>query len=183
MEENNGKETIYLDKLLHNNCDISDNIINSDRVKIIVYIRKPEKTCQSILHLANKTQGMEPYQNIDYVANYYYSRLKFISDFSKRVSRDSLFFKAEDIIQDSEKILSNISSFLGLSDRLDSNYKIFKRTRQPGAGDVSNYIRRGVVVKNEHKYNTKIDEQILKKLNVCYEDVYKSLKKNCKFIS
>ena len=171
----------YLDKILGNNCRIEDSIFKLN-VKPIFFIRKPESTIQSIINMGNNLVYDKKYTNPERMTEYYIQRLKKILHYSQLVGKNGLFFESEKIIADTPKLLDSISSFLDLKTNITSNYNTYNRTGLSGAGDPSGNINKGAIDSKKIKYDIKIDDAYLEKMDNVYNDIVSQIKKNCEYI-
>lgn len=172
----NSLEGRYIfDKLLHNYCAITDRIILQKNIKIIISIREPEKTIKSIVRLFSEIEHSK-YQSISDCVNYYCQRLAGIKKLVERIPGRYYFFKAERIINDTEKLLDELEAFLDLETPLKSEYKTFKYTGQQGKGDPSEFISKGSVQKDRNSYeNIELSEEVLAPAIKIYNDTLNAL--------
>ncbi|MGI0016003.1 MAG: hypothetical protein ACREBU_21490, partial [Nitrososphaera sp.] len=130
------KGNYVFDKLLHNSCTFSDWALRRKNIKIIVAIRKPERTIKSLVHLFCERKDSRSKCVSDYV-DYYQKRLTEINRLIKRIQGAYYFLESEQIINDTQKTLLDLAEYLELSSPLNNEYNLFKFTGQPGIGDSS----------------------------------------------
>lgn len=155
------KGNYVFDKLLHNSYTFSDWALSRKNIKIIIAIRKPERTIKSLAHLFCETKDSRGTFVSDYV-DYYEKRLTEINRLIKRIRGAYYFLEAEKIVSDTEKTLLDLAEYLELSSPLKKEYNLFKFTGQPGIGDSSEFIKKGSVESVRNSYeDIKLSEQVL----------------------
>ncbi len=144
-----------LDKLLHNGPQASE-LIDCRQVMPLIGVRQPEQTLKSIINMgqlycqdANRKRRLT---DAGYVTEYYVSRLRWLEYFVSRHRARCFIFRAEQMLADSQVLLSQIRSFLALEGNLQSSYQLFDNTGSPGHGDPSPRIRLGELQLRENCY-------------------------------
>lgn len=171
---------IVLDKLLHNYCRISDNILNGTNLKVIFMLRDPEDAIKSIIYRGKNSVKVKWAAESQEAVNYYSQRLENIAGYAPLINKNGLLINSEKLINDADHVLDFLTNWLGLSQKLDSNYSIFKNTGMPGYGDVSEELKAGKIVKKKVSYDDiHISPDILKQAKESYENCRAVLLKNC----
>ncbi len=155
------KSTYLADKLLHNRLIIDENIFNITP-KYIFLLRDPQRTMSSMIkmHLDDNNS----LENIYKLEDYYLNRIDTMMDYWKNLKGDKIYISSEDLLQNTDNILNEISDFLALSKPLSENYEIHNDTGRGGIGDPSINIQSGKILKS-----TPIDSQgkeLLNELNM-----------------
>jgi len=166
-----------LDKILHNPFSVSNNIFQKKNAFFIFLLRDPESTMQSIIEMGQKTNIIWQ-KEIDLILKYYVKRLTVMGEYARKNQNRFFYIDSDDLVNETERVLANISDWLGLNQQLSKEYKIFKNTGEPGHGDPSVNIRMGKVVLIEKKKNIAIPEQVLREAMVSYVSCRDYLKKN-----
>ncbi|MGY0392954.1 sulfotransferase family protein [Bizionia sp. KMM 8389] len=162
-----------LDKLLHNTL-ISDEILAKTQPKILFLLREPEATIKSIINMGAKT-GVAWYSDVEKVTAYYCNRLLQMERLADRLGKDYLFVESDDLIEDTETTLQNITDWLGLKTPLKASYNTFKDTGVKGFGDPLENIKSGVL-KATRGYDTiEVPKELLAKAKEAYEKCNDSL--------
>jgi hypothetical protein len=150
---NNCLDGIFvLDKILHNYCIISNRIINKNNVKIVFLLRKPQETLKSIINLGKNVVDYEWFCDVEAVSSYYRKRLQQIAIYGKKAGKKAIYFDAERIISDTDRVLEKLSEKLNLSQPLNKEYGTFKYTGAPDFGDPTDNIKQGKILTHKNKY-------------------------------
>jgi len=151
IDNNLSSQHRYLyDKVLHERFDPK----SLQGYKTIVLIRKPSSALKSIMSMGDITKslwGKDPYRAFAY----YCQRMQSIIDLVEKNSIDVCFVEADDLVEKTDHVLNEISTFLELDSPLSSHYKSFDKTGEAIYGDPSDNIKSGSIVKTEN--NTKVD--------------------------
>lgn len=167
-----------LDKLLHNENQISESFLQENTVKLIFLLRNPHDTYRSRINL----QLRYTKQNIDpkIIHNYYVNRLKMLIQQAKSLNTNKIFIESEQIKTNTDAMLDKLRDFLELDDVLTSNYQLFKYSGRGNYGDSSDNIKKGVISKNSNNYDKIIiPDEILKIANVAYNKAIRELIRLC----
>ena len=139
-----------LDKLLHNFMLIPKNLRDSDRLRALIFIRRPEATVQSILKMSAAHPERPWYASPQQVTEYYCARLAWLAAVGVHMKERALFFPAEELIEDTVPLLRRITSHLDLSEPLRNHYELNRFSGRPGHGDTSSDLRAGAIVTHHH---------------------------------
>jgi len=170
-----------VDKILDNKCQIDDAILQMDNVRFIFLLREPEATIKSILDMGNIT-GIEWYKDINKVESYYIRRLGIMMEYSEKISSNSFYIDSDDIVNKPDRVLSELTSWLGLENKLEKTYKSFASTgKSDGAGDPSKNILAGRIIKTEKK-NIDLPIDVIKRTRDIYLKSRDSFLKNINHI-
>lgn len=176
----NSNNRFLLDKILSDNHVISDEILTNPNVHILLMLRKPLATFRSIMNMGLTMVMEDWYEDPMQILNYYKRRLNTMTDYALKVGKNGIFIESEMIINNSEYVLDSLSDWLGLEEKLRSNYSVFGDTGVPYFGDPSNYIKKGCIVKKKQNYDyINIPEEILEQADEVYQNCKNALKKNC----
>ena len=138
--------TYLLDKILHDRYAVADKIMGMRNVRAIIFVREPAATFRSIVYMGQELLRDESYCDLDRVLEYYTRRLDTLVAYCQLVRTPALFFEADNIVHNTERLINVIGDWLQLRTPLTSNYKVFPETGQPGRGDPSDKLRQGTVV-------------------------------------
>ncbi len=148
------KESHYLfDKLLHNDYQLTERLIQNPDNRILVSIRRPQPTIKSIINLFRNKQQPHPYQNESEATRYYCERLQYLNSFCQCYRGYYHYYDAEDWIQQPEILLPQLQNWLGLHSPLSQTYQQFSQTGKPRAGDSSETIKRGEIKREKTDYS------------------------------
>ncbi|RME67510.1 MAG: hypothetical protein D6781_13040 [Verrucomicrobia bacterium] len=133
----------FLDKILHNRHRLGETVLNSPRVRLIFFVRRPESTLASIVRLGRREPRVARYADAAEAAGHYLDRLEGLVEVARLSRCPLLFFEAEDFETQLETVLERVGDWLGLHSPLSPSYRVFSDTGQAGAGDSSENIRKG----------------------------------------
>lgn len=145
MTEDPVLSTYVLDKLLHNNWKITNEMLSNSNFRFIFLLRQPEQAIRSILSMINNfSLDEKPNQEqIESAVCYYQLRLRQIIEMAGRVNGNAIFFSTDDLKTDIDQTLSILTNWLNLDYPLGRNYRIFSHTGLTGYGDTSKNIQQG----------------------------------------
>jgi len=167
------------DKVLHDNLVIHEDFLGNSSFKFIILLREPESTIKSIVNMGHKI-GETNYQSIEWATEYYISRIESLVDYSYKLKGRYYFLDSDTLIDDSDELLSNVSSWLSLGTPLSSSYKVFEKTGTTGHGDPLENIQKGKLVKTKVA-NIEIQDSDFVKATNAYNKSIDILKANsCK---
>jgi hypothetical protein len=143
-------------------------------------LRSPENVIKSIIHMGKNLVKGKWYAEPREVVNYYSQRLESMAGYAMLINKNGLLINSEKLINDTDYVLDSLTNWLGLSQKLESNYSIFKKTGMPGVGDSSDKIKAGKIVKKKMNYDDiHISPDMLKQAKESYEKCLAVLLKNC----
>jgi hypothetical protein len=150
--------SFFLDKLLHEEADISDSILRRRTAHVIFFVREPAGTLRSIVAMHRKyVQEGSPRGASAIPATaedafvYYRARLRSLIQTAERFhrfSRPALAICADELINSAPILFRRIESFLQLRTPLQERYSVFERTGGWDYGDTSEFIRKGTIERN-----------------------------------
>jgi hypothetical protein len=135
-----------LDKVLHDEYVVAPSILRREDVNAIVVVRRPAESIRSVLAMGERIPSVGWYSDVDAVVEYYVRRLRSLAEVRQQASH-CLFVRAEDIVQQTSRVLTEVERFLGLRQELTDEYEIFPNTGVPGFGDDSPEILAGRIVR------------------------------------
>lgn len=139
----------YFDKVLHNEHFTSRDVLCRDNVKLLVALREPKATIKSIVKLYSAKNPEHPCASPKGAAQYYLDRVRYITDLILSLGNDQnyYYYDADDIIQHPKRVLGEMKEFLGIDRAFEATYRKFEKTGHRFAGDSSENIHAGVIVK------------------------------------
>lgn len=173
----------YFDKVLHNEHDILVPVLNRSNCKYIFMLKKPERTIKSICNLYKKIEPEHEFSTVTGATNYYIDRVEGMRDILIECKDKSrcYYLDAESIINDTTDTLKDLSDWLNLKTPLSPEYKKFNFTGVEKFGDTSPTISHGKVSSNKESYeDIVIDETLLEKAELVYNDVRESIMSACR---
>jgi hypothetical protein len=162
-----------LDKLLHNFMLIPRQLRDSQQLRTLIFVRKPEATLRSILHLGAMRSTANWYTDQHRVAEYYCARLAWLAAVGAHLRERAFVFPAEALLDDTDALLLHVANHLGLATPLQPHYQVMRLSGEPGYGDVSTNIksgaiRRGDIDELQTSPSIQIDPALLDRCNRAY---------------
>lgn len=162
------KGKYLLDKLLHNKLDVSESLLESVSPKIIFLLRDPESTIKSTVRLGQLT-GEDWYADPEQAAQYYCSRLSRLQEYAGIADGNYFFLESDDLVNNTDSVLRDLTTWLGLHTPLDHHYSTFKKTGKSGYGDPSEKILAGKIEKTATHSTIEIPPRTLQIAESSYE--------------
>lgn len=162
------KSRYMLDKLLHNGNGVSEDIGKSPRVRSLFALRHPSETLPSILEMVARTGEKLDYSTPDGATAYYVERVARLAHEAEKAGT-SFYFDAETIVDDTDRLLSRLTDFLGLNEQLSHQYQTFEQTGTAGAGDPSNNIKSGVILRDREQSKMQVPDDLLQIASTAYD--------------
>ena len=135
-----------LDKVLHDEYVVAPSILRREDVNAIVIVRRPAESIRSVLAMGERIPSVGWYSDVDAMVDYYVKSLRSLANVRQHASH-CLFVRAEDIVQQTSRVLTEVERFLGLRQELTDEYEIFPHTGEPGWGDETPAILAGRIVR------------------------------------
>ncbi len=158
-----------LDKLLHNDYRLDLRHLDLNGERILLTLRPPGPTINSIVSLFAKKQTDDPYAHPARATQYYCERLQALTAFAQDYPGRYGYFDAELIRSDTPRLLAALQAWLGLDSPLSAQYQRFSRTGLAGAGDSSPAIHSGRVIADPSHYPEVLDGPLLEQATQAYE--------------
>lgn len=128
-----------LDKLLHDGLLRRPEVLEGIDLTCLFLLREPRRTLQSIVHQLDST--------LDDAFRYYGERLASLEAYARVFPRRA-FLTYEELVGDPERTLARLTTFLGLSTPLSTEYRLQPLHDVKGVGDRSEAIRAGRILLN-----------------------------------
>jgi hypothetical protein len=138
------------DKLLHNDHAIAPMFLQQS--KIIFSLRPPELTVPSIVSLYRKIQPEHEHSEPAAAFTYYCDRLRELARLSEQTP-EFCYLDAQALRERGDEVLADLSEWLALKSPLDSNYEVQPLTGKGNAGDHSEHLKKGKVLKATSNYS------------------------------
>jgi hypothetical protein len=160
--EKKSSSSYFFDKVLHNHHVVNPKLFSEGDSKIILMIREPSSTIESIIKLYNNKNELNDLATLRGASEYYLQRLAKLKEYSVEFSGRYFFLEAEHLITDTDHTLKSLSSWLDLKQPLRKEYHILKKTGVKGAGDSSEKMTSGVIIteKNTPPSRLHVDENV-----------------------
>lgn len=143
----------YVDQINHNQKTPTKDLILIDNSKFIFLIRNPIDSINSLQKLTKEFYKPWP---IEKCVNYYNSRLSYILALFPKIKTEYIIIDSDNLIQNTDLSLLNISKYLSLDQQLTENYNLFSFTGKHG--DPSENISAGkILVKGKSTSMLNID--------------------------
>ena len=172
-----------LDKVLHNDIRPVDRFVGRERVRPLIFLRRPERTLQSLVALARSQRSVASYADVQAGCDYYVRRLHRLREDGERFGRQALYFEAEALVLQPEPLLQALGQWLGLAQPLSPAYRLGRQSGQAGFGDSSPNIRAGTVLGQErsttHSIGVSLDPAVLAEAQAAYMRCRAALVRHC----
>lgn len=168
-----------LDKLLFN-YDVSQQLLARNNIVMLFTVREPEKAIRSIVAMGLKRKRRDWKSKPDRVVDYYVRRLDQLTEIAGDSPRPTLFFEADQLIDDTPTLLDALGSFMELKAPLRSTYDTFEYTGRPKYGDPSKFITKGEIVRERTDYDqVDIPAELMDQAWTAFEHTRKVLANAC----
>ena len=137
------------DKVLHNDHQISANLLNRRQVRTIFSLRQPQDTIPSILKLYRETDPSHEFNSESFATDYYIKRLTELENLAGSLKQAFFYFDAESLKQNPNECLGCLSDWLELRVPLSSNYDLQRNTSIKRFGDTSSKLEAGRVIQGK----------------------------------
>ncbi|WP_405420062.1 hypothetical protein [Marinobacter flavimaris] len=164
-----------LDKILHNRLEISPEMLEAMKPRVIFLLREPESTIKSIIRMRdrvgqkNKQSDAGWHDKARSAAEYYCSRLVELSRYADALNGNYFFLESDDLVDKTDQILNELTDWLKLKQPLANNYEMFENTGKPDYGDPSEAIKTGAITRTESNSKIEIPGDIRHEVNLAYE--------------
>lgn len=154
LKEHNYTSATYLhDKILHNKLEIDPGLFG-DQLKVVLVVREPVATLNSMAEMHRKVWGNDNYTHLE---DYYCKRLAWLSENFGAIKDRVLFIDSDMMVKEPDNVLNELSKYLNLKVPLVKEYQVFGDTGQAGKGDPGDNIKSGQIVNTgrsaDKKYN------------------------------
>ena len=168
------------DKLLHNGYEPDLKLPGLDNALVLLALRKPEDTIKSILKLFREKNTNAPYSYPEKATRYYIERLQALTAFGQQNPQRYYYFDTELVCIDTAALLQHLASWLGLDTPLSEQYQRFAKTGVAGAGDTSDAISSGAIIKNASEDFSAIalEDSLLNEAEQAYQECRRQLCEN-----
>lgn len=140
------------DKVLHNEHEVSIDLLNRRRSKVIFCIRHPREVIPSILNLYQSVDPKHEFNSEAFATEYYVQRLVKLSEIAMSIEKEFYYFDAEALKSNTDETLHQLSDWLELRTKLNAIYQIQRNTSKNRFGDSSERMRAGRVMHEDSRY-------------------------------
>lgn len=158
-----------------NDCNSFPDVrfLKLKKLKFIFLIRSPQATISSMYQLSKRYN--QSHLTPEKLVEEYCKQMNYLVQLKNNISQEQYFFLTyEELIENPQKILKNMSSFLELNQALLPEYDIQKFTLH--SGDPSEHIR-SRRIKITQSPQIKLDSVLLNKAKVAYNKTILNLRK------
>ncbi len=142
----------FFDKLLHNHYQLALQNLDLKQVLVFVSIRSPEQSIKSIIHLFRHKKTQHAYATPELAINYYHHRITKLVTFCEQYKDKYYYYDADFIRNQPKKLLPAMQDWLKLNSPLKEQYQLFSQTGRMGAGDSSDNMKAGAIIKQQNNY-------------------------------
>lgn len=170
-----------IEKCVDNELIENFELVNYPKLKTIFLLRDPVSTISSLL----RVKGFGYSESAESASAYYLERVENMLTLASHVRDQSkaFFLSYEQLTENQDRTLGELSKFLGTKQPLKATYQLHKWTGVAGKGDITKNIQSGVIIKNKIKNNIDCSEKLRKELDDSYQNAKKTLEKICTSIN
>lgn len=136
--------TVVLDKVLHKEHWISDDVLALPNVQVLLSVREPEATLRSIIAMGIGIKPGHWWSQPNSALQHYLTRMQNLKDLSDRIEQP-LVLRADGLVEATSTTLLELQQNLGLRKPLTADYGTHAYTGKAEYGDTSDYISSGRV--------------------------------------
>jgi hypothetical protein len=174
-----GFEAMF-DKVLHNDHGVLTDVLDMPRVSTIFALRHPGKVIPSILRLYSSADPTHEFNSEAFATNYYIERLKELERLASTMKKDFFYLDAEAVRQTPREALDKLGHWLELATPLSEKYELQNKTATDKAGDNSERMGKGEIVKESSEANAfTVSQELIDRASPVYERVRNSLIAGC----
>lgn len=161
-------ERYVVDKILYDHLIARRELLQLSTLRAIFLVREPERT---LLGLFANRERLKFCPDWPSAVDYYTARLERLAADAELIGdpRRSFFCTHRQLVEESERCLAALTSFLGLETPLSPRYRIGRYTGVAGLGDFSPNIRAGRIIKTAAPADLEVPASILARGREAYE--------------
>jgi hypothetical protein len=112
--------------------------------------------------------GIEWYKSEEKALEYYTDRVEKLIDYYKQLKNCSFFIESDDLVNNTEHTLKELSNWLQLEPGLSQKYRLFDDTGLEGSGDPGENIKKGMLSPTKVHEDINITEEIIERGRLIY---------------
>ncbi|MDJ0842485.1 MAG: sulfotransferase domain-containing protein [Acidobacteriota bacterium] len=141
-----GQPMYVMDQVNHTRFLPEPELLNRPEVKLVMLVRRPEPTVQSMVRTFQPIYGDWPQ---DRAIAAYEERLQALIDYAEILNRDWFFTTYDELVNDTNRVLEDLTRFLDLSTPLSEEYRTWPFTGR--RGDPSPNIQAGKILRRQEE--------------------------------
>lgn len=138
--------SFMFDKVLHDDHEVSPNILNRGDVHTIFSLRHPQRTIPSILKLYRDIYPTHEFTSEVVATDYYVQRLETLARIATALDRPFFYLDAETLVANPRESLDRLGHWLQLDTPLSPDYNVQKKTSRKRYGDTSGKLESGHIL-------------------------------------
>ena len=158
-----------LDKVLHNNYELPPDLLAAMQPKVLFLIREPGSTLRSTIKMGDVMPDFW-FSDPDRITDYYCQRLAKLQEYADLLGSGYFFVDSDELIEQTESVLSRMSGWLRLKQPLSQEYSLFESTGKSGKGDPSSNLSAGVLKKTSGHDDVQIADHLLRRAEDAYQE-------------
>lgn len=174
-----------LDKVVHNETRPVDRFVGLERMRVLIFLRRPELAIASLMHLTRCQEPGSPFVQAQACADYYVTRLHRLRADGERYGRHAMYFDAETVVERPQELLAAIGDWIGLARPPATEYRLAPGTSAYGFGDPLPNLRSGRLLDAAHSTVAKpppVDRLALAEAQAAYERCRTALMRSCRVV-
>ncbi len=166
-----------LDKLLHNNKLVDEQLLLFPNLKIIFLLRDAAPSIPSILKLKPHLTEAEAVQ-------YYVTRLDKLVDYANLLAdqKPSLLITHDQLIHQTQPVFDRLQNFLQVSQPFTEEYQLLSTTGMKYVGDTSENIKAGRILRTPKSEKVAIAAEVMEPAIAAFNRCQASLNQLCQTI-
>lgn len=162
------------DQINHNRLTPSPELIRSAGASTLLLVRRPDPAIGSMVRVLGRYYDE---MTVGRAIAHYRTRLEGLARLSQKLDPATSFFLTYDELLDrTEPVLAELTTFLQLEDRIDDTYDIHPHTGR--RGDPGRAIRSGRIVREKPEHRVELEPDVRAQLEECYCRLRDELSRN-----
>jgi hypothetical protein len=168
------------DKMLHE-YPLARSILDSNRTRGIVLVRRPCETVRSIIAMGLNYSPIAWHRDFERVARYYETRLAGLLRLTEALRGRVVFLQAESLLSSTREVLDQLGIFLELQSPLQPEYRRFAHTGEIGFGDPSEAISAGrvTITPRESRTAVSVPRALVTRVQNAYDFWCAAIRRSC----
>jgi hypothetical protein len=170
-------QNYVLDKVLHDNKFLTEDILNSQQVYAVFLLREPQRSLASIMDL-------KPHWDEEKACHYYINRLSSLVRYAQLINskQRSLFLTYQQLLDHTDSVFTAFKDVLETREKFSEQYEVLRTTGMPSIGDSKGNIKAGRIIRNQRKLNHTISPDLIDKAKLQFEQCSEALSDYCSTI-
>ncbi|HAC64893.1 MAG TPA: sulfotransferase family protein [Cyanothece sp. UBA12306] len=167
-----------IDKLLHDNKLINENILKLENFYVIFLIREPKRSLISML-------DHKPHWNEKDAIQYYNNRLSTLVKYAQIINNKqrSIIITYDALMNQTNLVFNALQKFLKLPKGFSEKYQVSNTTGMRHVGDFKEKIRSGKIIRTPREIDISISAHLLEQETEKFNQIHQKMSQLCQTIS